>query len=338
MKTSPKEVVKSVCVRRNMGRCGRLLRQCLAMVVLGMLGGCGSGESPPAPPEHDQGVQTIGLSQFSLDDPWQKQLKADIEAETRKHADLKVVCKDAGGDPQRQVTQVQDLTAEGANLLIVVPGEIQELTEASAKAYGRGIPVIVLHRPLIGDQYTCFLGADDEKIARAAGRWLAQQLDGKGKIGELKGPQDDSRTEERRRGFRAALKDLPGIRILFEAGTEGLQADAEKETKAALAQFDDIDAVYADNDAAAYGAYLAAKEAGRQQGIIFVGIGGLPGEGAAYVRDGSLNASFEYPTGGKQAVQLALRILAGEKVPKKTVLPSNYFTSQNVEQGGQPVE
>lgn len=42
-----------------------------------------------------------------------------------------------------------------------------------AQAYQKGIPVIVLDRRVLGNQYTCFIGADNKKIGRAAVKWIA---------------------------------------------------------------------------------------------------------------------------------------------------------------------
>ena len=67
----------------------------------------------------------------------------------------------------------------------------------------------------------------------------------------------------------------------------------------------------------------------------FVGIDALPHEGQMYVRQGILSASFEYPTGGKEAIELALKILNGEKVPKEVTLPSRVFTRDNIDRGGE---
>jgi len=57
-----------------------------------------------------------------------------------------------------------------------------------------------------------------------------------------------------------------------------------------------------------------------------------------YVRQGILDATFEYPTGGAKAIEVALEILAGKEVPKDIVLGSRSFTADNVEQGGEPLE
>jgi ribose transport system substrate-binding protein len=105
--------------------------------------------------------------------------------------------------------------------------------------------------------------------------------------------------------------------------------------ESALSRFPAIDLVYAHNDPGAHGAYLAAKAAGREQAIRFVGIDALPHEGQAYVKQGVLTASFEYPTGGREAIATALRILQGEKVAKEITLPSRVFTRETIDAGGE---
>ena len=72
--------------------------------------------------------------------------------------------------------------------------------------------------------------------------------------------------------------------------------------------------------------------------MVFVGIDGLPHEGQVYVRQGVLMASFEYPTGGREAVETAIRILNREQVPKEITLNSRVFTGENIEQGGEWLE
>jgi ribose transport system substrate-binding protein len=105
--------------------------------------------------------------------------------------------------------------------------------------------------------------------------------------------------------------------------------------ESALARFDKIDLVYAHNDPGAHGAYLAAKVSGREKTMQFIGIDALPHEGQMYVHQGLLAASFEYPTGGKEAIATALAILHGKKVEKEITLASRVFTKNNIERGGE---
>ena len=123
--------------------------------------------------------------------------------------------------------------------------------------------------------------------------------------------------------------------IIFEADMKWLEPDARKEMESALARFDKIDLVYAHNDPGAHGAFLAAQAAGREKNIIFVGIDALPQEGQAYVKQGIMQASFEYPTGGKEAIELGLDLLNGKKIEKEVTLSSRVFTKDNIDSGGQ---
>ncbi len=72
--------------------------------------------------------------------------------------------------------------------------------------------------------------------------------------------------------------------------------------------------------------------------MLFVGIDALPQEGMAYVAQGILDATFQYPTGGREAIETALKILNGETVPKDITLGSRFFTMDNVHVGGEPIE
>ena len=82
-----------------------------------------------------------------------------------------------------------------------------------------------------------------------------------------------------------------------------------------------IDIVYAHNDPMAFGAYLAAKEKGREKEMVFIGIDGLPNEGAQYVKDGILSVSLEYPLCVGKAYEIGMKILSEDGfAPEKTYM------------------
>ena len=279
---------------------------------------------------------TIGMSQCNLGEPWRVQMNADIRKAAQTHPEIRMVFKDAQNDTLRQGAHVEEFVRAGVNLIIVSPKEAAPLTRPVQEAYRKGIPVIVLDRRVLGDQYTCFIGADNRKIGRAAGRWIAATLGGKGKVVELKGLMTSTPGQDRHRGFREGIEGSE-LKIVFEADMKWLEPNARKEMESALTRFGEIDVVYAHNDPGAHGAWVAAKAAGRENLMLFVGIDGLPHEGQMYVRQGILAASFEYPTGGAEAVTCALDILHGKSVPKEVVLPSRVYTRKNVNTGGELV-
>ncbi len=136
-------------------------------------------------------------------------------------------------------------------------------------------------------------------------------------------------------GFRAGLGD--GIEVLFEADMQWLEDNARKEMASALAAHDEIDLVYAHNDPGAHGAWLAAKEADRHGKMKFIGIDALPHEGIAYVKKGILDATFAYPTGGAEAIDVALKLLGGGKADREITLGTRIYTKENVAKGGEPI-
>lgn len=297
----------------------------MGLVVIG-LSACSSKTST-------ESEYVIGMSQCNLGEPWRVQMNADIRAAAEEHPEIKMIFQDAQNDTLRQRAHIEEFINSGVDLIIVSPKEAMPLTPPVAKAYQAGIPVIVLDRRVIGDQYTVFIGADNKKIGEAAGRWIVEKLGGKGRVVELKGLMTSTPGQDRNSGFRAGIEGSD-IEVIFEADMNWLAPNARKEMESALSRFKDIDLVYAHNDPAAHAAYLAARAADRADEMLFVGIDGLPHEGQAYVRQGILDACFEYPTGGREAIDVALKLLGGEKVKKEIVVPSRVFTPDNIEQGG----
>ena len=274
----------------------------------------------------------IGFSQCNLGEPWRVQMNADVKKAADAEPRVKVIFKDAQNDTLRQRSHIEEYVSQGVDAIIISPKEVS-LREPIAKAFKAGIPVIILDRAVEGDDYTQFIGADNKIIGEAAGRWIAKKLGGKGNVVELKGLQTTIPGQDRNSGFRKGLEGSD-IKIVFEADMKWLEPNARKEMESALSRFDDIQLVYAHNDPGAHGAWLAAKAAGREKDILFVGIDGLPQEGQQYVKQGVLGASFEYPTGGREAIQNAVKVLSGEQLPKNVVLPSKFYTPENIAQGG----
>ncbi len=317
----------------------RNMRRTISLLIITLLAGfiAIAGCSKKPADKEDKGTKakwTIGMSQCNLGEPWRVQMNADIKSAADKHPEIKVVYKDAQNDTLKQRSQMEEFISAGVNLIIISPKEAAPLTPVVAQAYQKGIPVIVLDRRVLGDQYTCFIGADNKKIGKAAGKWIVEKLGGKGKVVELMGLMTSTPGQDRHSGFRDGIKGSD-VNIIFEADMKWLEPDARKEMESALARFDKIDLVYAHNDPGAHGAFLAAQAAGREKNIIFVGIDALPQEGQAYVKQGIMQASFEYPTGGKEAIELGLDLLNGKKIEKEVTLSSRVFTKDNIDSGGQ---
>jgi ABC-type sugar transport system substrate-binding protein len=274
----------------------------------------------------------IGVSQANLGEPWRVSMNREIQEEAAKHKEARVIFTDAAQDSQKQIHDVEKLMKQGIDLLIISPNEAKPLTPIVQTAY-RKIPVIVLDREIESTDYTMFIGADNRLIGRKAGQFTEQLLGAKGgDVLEIKGLLDSTPAIDRSEGFREAIADYAKIHLIGTITADWLRDKSEDIMKKKLPDWPHIDVVFAHNDPMALGVYKAAEALGRKE-IKFVGIDGLPGQwgGLQLVRQKVLQATFIYPTGGKEAVQSALRILNHEaNLPKRVTLNSTKVTEENV--------
>lgn len=308
-----------------------------ALAVLSLLGPASARRPDAAQPR----TLTIGYSQCNRGEPWREQMDKDIEAACRKHPRVKLVKRDAQNDVLRQIGHVQEFRGLKVDCIVISPKDTS-LTKAVAEAHEAGIPVIVLDRKVEGEAFTCFIGADNRLIGREVGRWAKKKLSGKGNVVELKGLMSSTPAQERSEPFREEIKGT-GIAIVYDADMEWLGDKAREKMQAALARNPEkgsIQLVYGANDPAAIQAHYAAKDAGREKEMLFVGVDALPHEGVDAVRKGILDATFEYPNGAAEAIEAALKIAdgRGSEVPPVITLGTRLFTRENVQSGGEPIK
>ena len=289
------------------------------LLVVALAAGCG---------RQQKGKFLIGFSQANLAEPWRTAMNAEVAARAKDFPDLEIVYADAKQDNATQVADVENFLRQRIDLLIISPNEAKPLTAVVKRAFDAKIPVIVLDREIEGDSYTTFIGADNRAIGRAAGEFADSILGGHGNIIEIKGLPGSTPARDRSEGFREAIARSPGLHIIHDPVANWLREEAMTQMEAALEAHPKIDLVYGHNDPMAVGAWLAAKAKGRDQEMKFIGIDGLPGldGGRQAVADGKLAATFVYPTGGRQAVEVADSILRHLPVPHRITLPTERIT------------
>ena len=323
------------------------MRSTLAVTAVcalaGVVGGCGGDDedggggaaqsSAQAKRCGADGEYLIGMSQANNAEPYRERMNDDIKTAAEKVPQFEVEFADAAQDNAKQVSDVENFLTQQIDLLIISPNEAAPLTAVVKKVYDQGIPVIVLDRKVEGDAYTGFIGGDNVAIGRKAGEYVANTLlpDG-GNVVELRGLPGATPAKERADGFREGIASNPDVKITADAAGDWLREKGQQQFEAMLQANDDIDVVYAHNDPMAEGAYLAAKAAGRESEMKFIGIDALPipSGGVKAVEEGRLSATFTYPTNGKEAIDAAKKILidCGE-IEKEQILPTQEITPEN---------
>ncbi len=279
----------------------------------------------------------IGFSQATTTEPWRLQFNRELREEAAKFPDIKLIVRDGLDDTAKQIADMEEFIAMEVDAILISPKVADELTPVANRAYESGIPVLVLDRDLANQRYTQFIGGDNRQIGRAAGTFTVDHLGGpgraKGRIVEIWGGMKSTPAQDRHAGFAQTIASEPGIVSLVPPIDGDWKQDrAYVIMTDILDTHDDIDLVYAHNDPMAYGAYLAAVDAGRAADIAFIGIDAIPSEGVRWVHKDILKASFLYMPPGAEAIRQARMLLHGKEIPKRLTLPTLTVNKDNAEE------
>ena len=272
----------------------------------------------------------IGVSQCS-EDTWRDKLNDELKMGEYLNDSLIVKLASSNDDNMLQNKQVNQFIDEGVDLLIVSPNQLSAISKSVERAYDKGIPVILYDRKTNSDKYTAFIGCDNYTIGKSMGTFIAQQLQGKGRIVEISGLEGSSPALERHRGFMDAIKPYPGLQVVASEGGNWKEEGGIQAMKRILKQTQDFDYVFAHNDCLAWGAYVAARQMRVKRNYKYTGVDGMATEGGGLelVRDGIFEASYLYPTKGDEVIALAMKILKHQPYERDNYLSTSIITQAN---------
>ncbi len=274
----------------------------------------------------------IGVSQCS-EDIWRDKLNAELKTGEYLNDSIVVKLASSNDDNVLQNKQVNQFVDEGVDLLIISPNQLSAISKAVERAYDKGIPVILYDRKTNSDKYTAFIGCDNYAIGKAMGNYIARQLQGKGRIVEIRGLEGSSPAMERHRGFMDAVKPYPGIEVIASEGGNWKEESGIQAMKRILQKTQDFDYVFAHNDRLAWGAYVAAKQMGVKHPYKYTGVDAMATEGGGLelVRDGIFEATYLYPTKGDEVIALAMKILKNQPYERDNYMRTSIITQANAE-------
>jgi ribose transport system substrate-binding protein len=269
----------------------------------------------------------IGMSQANKGEPWRQAMNDQIAAAAKAHPEFEVVFADAAQDNAKQVAAVENFIQQGIDLLIISPNEAAPLTDVVAKAYDKGIPVIVLDRKVNGEKYSMWIGADNKLIGKKAGefaaKWCKDNSYAPCNVLEIRGLEGATPAKERGDGFREGMAGNADVKIIASQNADWLREKAIPVSQAMFAANPVFNVVYAHNDPMAEAAIISAGNAKIDMSKnIVIGIDGLPTPdgGIRSVMDGRISETFVYPTGGAEAIDWAAKILEQGVKPERTVV------------------
>lgn len=232
----------------------------------------------------------------TLNNPWWISV-ADFAQKEAKNlgVNLSVSLPQEEVDLEKQVAMVEQAIEKKMDAIVISAASSDGIIPALKKAKDADIKIVnfdtrVSDKSIID----VYVGADDVEGAYKAGKYIAEQLGGEGKVGLITGLMAQSTGVDRREGFMKAMSEYPGIEVVAEASADWRSDLAADVATNMLTAHPDIDAIFASNDQMAMGMVNAAKAAGKADDVILVGYDGIL-DAVKLVIDGSLDAFVALP-------------------------------------------
>jgi ribose transport system substrate-binding protein len=325
---------------------------CVLFAAIMMLGACGSGGTTGSGSGSDTSATAdsgasgseaksfkIGLSQEGLDHSYmitqRDQILAAAEAYT--DAEVEVICTDGQNQVATQVKGIEDMLAQGIDLLMVQAAEGEGLKSALATADEQGVPYMFVGKPVNGTNAVTMVNNDNYEIGKAAGEWIVANLkekngSEKGVITMITGIPGDQSSEDRTNGFKEVVEKYPDIEISAE-----ISADYRRPEAFAAAQDimqanpkGSLDALFATNGEMSIGAAQAVADAGRTGEFPILAIDGDVAT-MDEIKEGNITVAWTYEPCGVSGFEYAMKILNGETVDPQIIIPTRVIDKDNVE-------
>ncbi len=288
------------------------------------------------PPNVDFSSATFGFAQTENNNPWRIAQTESMRNAAEENG-VKLIVTDAQSNTPKQVSDIQDMIAQGVDVLFIPPREEQGLEPALQSAREAGVPVFLVDREanaeICGD-YIGFMGSNFIQQGERAAEWLVEATNGKAKVAELQGTVGASVTADRGDSFKSVIDENSGMEMVASQSGNFNRAEGQNVMEQILGGNPDLDAVYAHNDEMAIGAIQALKDAGRKPGedVTVVSVDGTRDALQAII-DGDLGATVETnPRFGPLAFDTAKRFLSGEQVPTKITVQDHLFDKSNADE------
>jgi galactofuranose transport system substrate-binding protein len=287
----------------------------------------------------DLAEATVGFSQSEKEaNPFRIAETQSIKDEAAKVGVGKLLTTNANSQLSKQVADIQDLLAQGADMLIVAPLNSDGLEPALAAAREKQVPVITIDRKVTSQpcqDYLTFIGSDFVEQGRRAADAMIEATGGEGKVAILLGASGNNVTTDRTKGFVDRVKEkAPDLEIVAQQTGEFAREKGQQVMEQLIQANPEIDAVYAENDEMALGALVALKGAGKDPGqdVKVVSIDGTRNAVQA-IADGDINAVIESnPRFGPLAFQTAADFMAGKGIAETTIISDREYDETNAEQ------
>lgn len=281
---------------------------------------------------------TIGVSIPAATHGWTGGVNYHAEEAKKRlealYPDIEITISTAGTAGE-QANDLEDLVSlRNIDALVVLPFESGPLTDPVRRVKESGVFVTVVDRGLTEEGIEdLYVAGNNHELGRVSGEYIRERLNGEGDIVVLRGIPtviDDERVQ----GFQEAIEGSD-VNILDMQHANWNRDDGFEVMQDYLSRFDNIDAVWAQDDDIALGVIEAVRQADREDELFIVGGAGMK-DIIKRVMDGDelVPVDVLYPPGMiATAMDLTVQhFVSNGPVVGEYILGSPLITQENAEQ------
>ncbi|GAB0119650.1 ABC transporter substrate-binding protein [Acidisoma sp. 7E03] len=277
-------------------------------------------------------LTSIGISVGSLGNPYYVALVKGAEAEAKKiNPQVQVTTVSSDYDLNKQFNQIDSFIAKGVSMILVTAADQHAIAPAIARAHAAGIVVVGVDVNAEGAD--AVVQTNNVQAGEIACQFLADTIGHKGDV-IIENADQVSAVIDRVNGCHSVLSHYPDIKIL----SDNENAKGSRDGGFAIAQgyfvrYPKIDGIFTANDPEAIGTQLAAKQAGRDKGLVITSVDGAPDIVAELKTQSAIQASASQDpfTMGEIGVKTGYDIMNGKPPAQRTTLMApKLITRDNV--------
>ncbi|MGC2999567.1 ABC transporter substrate-binding protein [Streptomyces sp. G35A] len=279
---------------------------------------------------------TVGFSQSEKEaNPFRIAETQSIKDEAAERG-VKLLTANAQSQFSKQISDVQDLLAKGADLLVIAPLNSDGWDPVLQAAAAKKVPIVTIDRKINATackDYVSFIASDFVEQGRRAADRMIEATGGRGEVAILLGSAGNNVTTERTKGFKERIAEkAPDLKVVFEQTGDFAREKGQQVTEQLIQSKPGIKGIYAENDEMGLGAVAALKGAGKKPGDIkIVTVDGTRNAVQGIV-DGWISGVIESnPRFGPLAFQTLDTFTQGKEVPQDIVIEDGAYTADNAE-------
>jgi len=282
-------------------------------------------------PKPAAGLQVGAVAKALTNEYWRSLGEGYVSAGKANGVTVDLQAGQGEADQLGQLAIAENMLSKGYKILLVSPqtdANLQPAVEAAAKA---GVPVVNVNDAVIPSAKNYVGNVQKDNGVRAA-RWFIKNKSEGGKVAVIEGMAGVYAAVQRTAGFKETMA-ADGAKFKVVASVPGnwdrqLSFDAATNI---IQQHPDIVGFYCNNDGMALGVVEAVKAAGKLKQIAVIGTDGVS-DAYKSIKDGELTATVDsFPVlTGEVAMEVALRLQAGQKLPRVVATPQALVTKDNV--------